>query len=136
MCAEHASQAHYFGSTPTNISAFEVQLYAFNQYIRRSPKQSFDNATPSYLSFKTLVYDGSVFAINFPVGTPEKVGKWKEKYQIPDKNVYNYQNFDSIKDNPDVDIVYIVLLNSMHAEYTIRAAKAGKHVICEKPMAT
>ncbi|QRR00311.1 Gfo/Idh/MocA family protein [Dyadobacter sandarakinus] len=69
-------------------------------------------------------------------GTPEKAGKWKEKYKIPDKNVYNYQNFDKIKDNPDVDIVYVVLPNSMHAEYTIRAAKAGKHVICEKPMAT
>jgi predicted dehydrogenase len=69
-------------------------------------------------------------------GTPEKAGEWKEKYKIPDKNVYNYQNFDSIKDNPDVDIVYVVLPNSLHAEYTIRAAKAGKHVICEKPMAT
>lgn len=69
-------------------------------------------------------------------GTPDKIGKWKEKYSIPDKNVYNYLNFDSIKDNPDIDIVYIVLPNSMHAEYTIRAAKAGKHVICEKPMAT
>ena len=69
-------------------------------------------------------------------GTPEKVAPWKEKYKIPDKNVYHYQNFDSIRDNPDVDIVYVVLPNSLHAEYTIRAAKAGKHVICEKPMAT
>ena len=68
-------------------------------------------------------------------GTPEKAEKWKKKYNIPDKNIYNYQNFDSIKNNPDVDIVYVVLPNSMHAEYTIRAAKAGKHVICEKPMA-
>jgi predicted dehydrogenase len=68
-------------------------------------------------------------------GTPEKAEKWKRKYSIPDKNVYNYQNFDSIKDNPDVDIVYIVLPNALHAEYTIRAARAGKHVICEKPMA-
>jgi predicted dehydrogenase len=69
-------------------------------------------------------------------GTPSKVKKWTDKYQIPQKNVYNYENFDSIAKNPDVDIVYIVLPNSMHAEYTIRAAKAGKHVICEKPMAT
>ena len=68
-------------------------------------------------------------------GTPEKAEKWKKKYNIADKNVYSYENFDSIKDNPDVDIVYVVLPNSMHAEYTIRAAKAGKHVICEKPMA-
>ncbi|HEX6846613.1 MAG TPA: Gfo/Idh/MocA family oxidoreductase [Chitinophagaceae bacterium] len=68
-------------------------------------------------------------------GTPSKIPVWKEKYNIPDKNVYNYENFVSIKDNPDIDIVYVVLPNSMHAEYTIRAAKAGKHVICEKPMA-
>ena len=69
-------------------------------------------------------------------GTPDKEEKWMKKYDIPEKNVYNYDNFDSIADNPDIDIVYVVLPNSMHAEYTIRAAKAGKHVICEKPMAT
>src|SRR6185503_4108072 len=57
------------------------------------------------------------------------------KYNIPEKNIYNYENYDSIKDNPDIDIIYVVLPNSMHAEYTIRAAEAGKHVICEKPMA-
>ncbi|MEZ4829967.1 MAG: Gfo/Idh/MocA family oxidoreductase [Bacteroidia bacterium] len=68
-------------------------------------------------------------------GTPSKAEEWKAKYNIPDKNIYNYDNFDSIADNPDIDIVYVVLPNSMHAEYTIRAAKAGKHVICEKPMA-
>jgi predicted dehydrogenase len=68
-------------------------------------------------------------------GTPSKIPVWKEKYNIPDQNIYNYETFDSIKDNPDIDIVYVVLPNSMHAEYTIRAAKAGKHVICEKPMA-
>ena len=68
-------------------------------------------------------------------GTPSKIPVWKEKYNIPDKNVYNYENFDSIKDNPDITVVYVVLPNSMHAEYTIRAAQAGKHVICEKPMA-
>ena len=68
-------------------------------------------------------------------GTPSKIDTWKSKYSIPDANVYNYQTFDSIKDNPDIDIVYVVLPNSMHAEYVIRAAKAGKHVISEKPMA-
>jgi predicted dehydrogenase len=68
-------------------------------------------------------------------GTPAKATQWGEKYKIPTKNIYNYQNFDSIKDNPDIDIVYVVLPVSMHKEFTIRAAKAGKHVICEKPMA-
>lgn len=68
-------------------------------------------------------------------GTPGKIDKWKGKYNIPDKNIYNYQTFDTVKDNPDIDIIYVVLPNALHAEYVIRAAKAGKHVICEKPMA-
>jgi len=69
-------------------------------------------------------------------GSPSKIPEWQKKYNIPDKNVYNYDNFDSIAQNPDIDIIYIVLPNGLHAEYTIRAAKAKKHVICEKPMAT
>lgn len=72
--------------------------------------------------------------VGIVTGTPEKAKTWAEKYDIPSKNIYNYDNFDSIKDNPDIDIIYVVLPNFMHAEYTIRAAKAGKHVICEKPM--
>lgn len=68
-------------------------------------------------------------------GTPSKIPAWKEKYNIPDKNIYSYDNYDSIKDNPDIDIIYVVLPNNMHAEYTIRGFEAGKHVICEKPMA-
>ena len=68
-------------------------------------------------------------------GTPEKEKIWTEKYNIKPKNIYNYSNFDSIKNNPEIDYVYIVLPNSMHKEYTIRGALAGKHVLCEKPMA-
>ncbi|MBN2090884.1 Gfo/Idh/MocA family oxidoreductase [candidate division KSB1 bacterium] len=68
-------------------------------------------------------------------GTPSKEKIWMEKYNIPRQNVYNYKNFEQIAENTVIDIVYVVLPNSMHAEYTIRAAKAGKHVICEKPMA-
>ncbi len=68
-------------------------------------------------------------------GSPEKIPIWQERYGIADKNVYSYETFDSIADNPDIDVVYVVLPPSMHAEYVIRAAKAGKHVWCEKPMA-
>lgn len=68
-------------------------------------------------------------------GDATKAQKVASQYGVPAKNIYNYQNFDTIKDNPDVDVVYIVLPNGMHEEYTIRAAKAGKHVLCEKPMA-
>ncbi len=68
-------------------------------------------------------------------GTPEKEIEWGNKYNISSDNIYNYEDFDSIKDNDDIDIVYVVLPNSMHKEFTIRAANAGKHVIVEKPMA-
>jgi glucose-fructose oxidoreductase len=68
-------------------------------------------------------------------GSPAKAEAWKKKYSIPDKNIYNYQNFDQIANNPDIDIVYVVLPPSMHLEFTVRAAKAGKQVFCEKPMA-
>jgi len=68
-------------------------------------------------------------------GTPEKAKRWKKKYGIPDTNIYNYENFDSIATNDSIDLVYVVLPNGLHKEYTIRAAKAGKHVIVEKPMA-
>ena len=57
------------------------------------------------------------------------------KYGLSEKNVYSYEDFDRIADDSSIDAVYIVLPNSMHAEYTVRAAKAGKHVLCEKPMA-
>ena len=68
-------------------------------------------------------------------GTPSKAVKWKAQYHIPEKNIYNYDSFDDIANNQDIDLVYVVLPNLMHKEYTIRAAKAGKHVIVEKPMA-
>lgn len=68
-------------------------------------------------------------------GTPAKAENWKQQYNIPEKNIYNYQNFDAIGSNKDIDVVYIVLPNAMHKEYSIRTAKAGKHVIVEKPMA-
>jgi glucose-fructose oxidoreductase len=68
-------------------------------------------------------------------GTPAKAETWKTKYNIPEKNIYNYQNFDQVANNPDIDVIYVVLPPSMHREYVIRAANAGKHVWCEKPMA-
>lgn len=73
--------------------------------------------------------------VAFVSGHPDKANKLAERYGINPKNIYNYQNYDSIKDNPEVDIIYIVLPNGMHAEYTIRGFQAGKNVLTEKPMA-
>src|SRR5690606_24478526 len=68
-------------------------------------------------------------------GTPSKIKDWQRKYSIPEKNCYNYETFDRIKDNPDIDAVYVITPNGLHKDQSIRVAKAGKHVICEKPMA-
>src|SRR5450432_422119 len=68
-------------------------------------------------------------------GTPSKIKDWQSRYSIPEKNCYNYENFDKIKDNPDIDAVYVITPNGLHHDQVIRVAKAGKHVICEKPMA-
>jgi predicted dehydrogenase len=68
-------------------------------------------------------------------GNRDKALEVSRKYGLPDDSVYTYENFDQIAQNPEVDAVYIVLPNSMHADFTERAARAGKHVLCEKPMA-
>jgi predicted dehydrogenase len=68
-------------------------------------------------------------------GTPAKVKEWQQQYGVPDQNCYNYENFDKIKDNPNIDAVYIITPNALHMPQTLRVARAGKHVICEKPMA-
>ena len=69
-------------------------------------------------------------------GHRDKADRIAAQYGVPAASIYNYENFDTILHNPAVDAVYVALPNSMHADFTIRAAKAGKHVLCEKPMAT
>lgn len=61
--------------------------------------------------------------------------EWAARYGVPESSIYSYEDFDRIRDNKAVQAVYIGLPNSMHCEFTVRAAKAGKHVLCEKPMA-
>ena len=65
----------------------------------------------------------------------EKGTRFGQQYNIPQTSIYTYETFGRIRDNPAIDAVYIALPNCMHCEYTVRAAEAGKHVLCEKPMA-
>lgn len=67
-------------------------------------------------------------------GHPEKIAKWTKQYSLPEKNCYRYEDFDRIAENKDIDVVYVVTPNTLHRDFVVRAAKAGKHVICEKPM--
>src|ERR1700732_651296 len=69
-------------------------------------------------------------------GHPDTKGaKYAAMYGIPKTSIYTYETFDRIRDNKDVDAVYVGLPNGMHCEYTVRAAQSAKHVFCEKPMA-
>jgi predicted dehydrogenase len=69
-------------------------------------------------------------------GHRDKAERIAAEYEVPSSSIYNYENFDEISHNPAIDAVCVAAPNSMHAECTIRAAKAGKHVLCEKPMST
>jgi predicted dehydrogenase len=69
-------------------------------------------------------------------GHRDKALKIAAQYGVPESSIYSYEQMDAMRDNKTIDAVYVALPNSMHAEYTIRSAKAGKHVLCEKPMAT
>ncbi|GAB3826358.1 Gfo/Idh/MocA family protein [Hymenobacter jeollabukensis] len=68
-------------------------------------------------------------------GSPEKLKKVAAQYGIKPESCYSYQDYEKLKDNAEVQAIYIVLPNSLHAEYVIRGASTGKHILCEKPMA-
>ena len=68
-------------------------------------------------------------------GTPSKIEQWQQKYSIPAQNCYTYDTIAQLKNNKDIDAVYVITPNALHKEHTLAVAKAGKHVICEKPMA-
>lgn len=68
-------------------------------------------------------------------GSPAKGKQWEKQYDLPAGSVYSYETLERVADNPDIDIVYVVTPPGTHREFVVRAAKAGKHVLCEKPMA-
>src|SRR3984957_322356 len=91
-------------------------------------KLSTNQLAPGLLKAKNCRLTGII------TGHPAKAEVWKAKYNIPDKNIYNYETMEKMGDNPDIDVVYVVTPNALHAEHTIKGAKAGKHVLTEKPM--
>jgi len=68
-------------------------------------------------------------------GSPEKGRQWAQEYGFPEASIYHYDTMARMAENPDIDIVYVVTPNALHATHAIAAAQAGKHVICEKPLA-
>lgn len=68
-------------------------------------------------------------------GDAEKGSKWAKQYTFPEDAIYGYDQIAKLAADDRIDMVHIALPNSMHAEYAIKCAKAGKHVMVEKPMA-
>jgi predicted dehydrogenase len=66
-------------------------------------------------------------------GSPRKLAALGRRYRVTRRA--SYEEFDGLLAQGGIDAVYIALPNSMHREYTERAAAAGVHVLCEKPMA-
>src|SRR5690349_9578697 len=131
----------FIGQAVAGAAGLALSTRAFSQIIVPQKKERLGVALVGLgyyskdLLAPALQLTSKCYLAGIVTGTPSKAEKWKQDFNIPDKNIYNYQNFDSIANNPDIDVIYIVLPPSMHAEYVIRAAKAGKHVWCEKPMA-
>lgn len=67
-------------------------------------------------------------------GDPAKGAAWAKEHGFSEKNIYNYATMSRLADNPEIDIVYVVTPNGLHAEHVIAAAKTGKHIISEKPL--
>ena len=84
---------------------------------------------------KSFAFTKSCHLAGIVTGTPSKIPTWKKNFNLKDSNIYNYENMHEMANNPDIDVVYIVLPNKLHLEYCKIAANAGKHVFCEKPLA-
>jgi glucose-fructose oxidoreductase len=67
-------------------------------------------------------------------GDPQKLAKWKSSLGV--EKTFTYDELDQCLADPEIDAVYIALPNDLHCDCCIRAARAGKHILCEKPMAT
>ena len=63
---------------------------------------------------------------------PKRAQSFARRHHIP----HVHQTYDDLLDDPDIDAIYNPLPNNLHAEWTIRALKSGKHVLCEKPFAS
>ena len=66
-------------------------------------------------------------------GEPKKLQQLSRRYGV--QRTCSYDDVDELFSSGEIDAVYIALPNDMHKDYTIRAARAGLHVLCEKPMA-
>ena len=142
-CMTEISRRKFVGLTTTALAASRVSSFA---QAAAAPATGSDQrpfgfapvglGTISGIFMRAAAPSQIIKITGLVTGHPDTKGKQiGQKYNVPDSSVYTYDTFEHIRDNKDIDAVYIGLPNSMHCDYTVRAAEAGKHVLCEKPMA-
>ncbi len=130
----------FIQSTLLATSALGLPAFSFGKFLGKA-KRKLGVALVGLGSYSTyqlapaLEMTEHCYLAGIVTGTPSKAQTWQKKYNLPDANIYDYESFKRIADNPAIDVIYVVLPNNMHAEFSIKAANAGKHVWCEKPMA-
>src|SRR5258708_27463028 len=103
-----------------SAAGLAVSQYAFAQSLIQKKKEKLGVALVGLGYYSTdllapaLQLTQRCYLAGVVTGTPSKAEKWKQTYQLPDKNLYNYQNLDPMANNPDTDAVYLVFAPSMH----------------------
>jgi predicted dehydrogenase len=130
------SRRGLFGTTAAGLAGLGIARAEAATLPSDQPAALFGSVSQDRVILPGFGHAKSVRVTALVSGERDKARAVAAQYGVPETHLYDYANFDKLRDNPDVDIVYIVLPNALHMEYTVRAAQAGKHVLCEKPMAT
>jgi predicted dehydrogenase len=118
-----------------SLAATQLPLAASSQSQRKIGYAAVGLGQISSIFMRAVANSSTTKITGLVSGHPEKAARFADMYGVPRSSIYNYEDFDRIRENKDIDATYIGLPNSMHKEFTIRSARAGKHVLCEKPMA-
>jgi predicted dehydrogenase len=118
-----------------SLAATQVRVLADSQPQRKIGYAPVGLGQISSIFMRAVANSSTTRITGLVSGHPEKAAKFADMYGVPRSSIYNYEDFDRIRENKDIDATYIGLPNAMHKEFTIRSAQAGKHVLCEKPMA-
>ncbi|MEO1261537.1 MAG: Gfo/Idh/MocA family oxidoreductase [Bacteroidota bacterium] len=138
---KNTNRRKFLQTAAIGTGALAIGAAAFPNLLTRKKKEKIGVALVGLGYYSTDVLAPALqltqhcYLAGIVTGTPEKAVRWKRQYDIPEKNIYNYENMDGIANNPEIDVVYIVLPTGLHAQYAVKAADTGKHVWCEKPMA-
>src|SRR6478735_9256444 len=117
------SRRIFIKNTLGSIAAFTISNKSFSSLPMLGKKKKLGVALVGLGYYSTdllapaLQLTEHCYLAGIVTGTPSKAEAWKKSYNLPHKSIYDYRSFDSVANNPDIDVIYIVLPPSMHAEF-------------------